>query len=180
MRDAAFSIWRIIMRHFLVAIVASGLLIAGLPVWAQSIAPKAGGNPMRLAADHATASVEDCDKESEWYQLVFGMQLVSRNKMSDAFEVLQLGIPGFRIDLVKQKASSRQHQTTGYFTQGWLHVVFRTPAIDAAYKHLQELGTDVTANRDAQGVIYRLVVHDPEGNELEVVPLTSPQVAAPR
>jgi hypothetical protein len=36
-------------------------------------------------------------------------------------------------------------------------------------KELQALNTDVTAdNKDAKGVPTRLVVHDPEGNEIEL------------
>jgi predicted enzyme related to lactoylglutathione lyase len=39
----------------------------------------------------------------------------------------------------------------------------------AAWKELQALNADVTApNKDANGVPTRLVVHDPEGNEIEL------------
>lgn len=76
--------------------------------------------------------------------------------------------PGYRIDLVWQKGSSRQQETQGAFEQGWLHIVFKTP--DAAYKYLLEQKTDVKADRSAQPAITRLVFHDPEGNEVEMVP----------
>jgi catechol 2,3-dioxygenase-like lactoylglutathione lyase family enzyme len=129
---------------------------------------RAGDNPLQLAPYHATASVADLDRETDWYQRVLGFKLARRIAVSDGFEVRQLAIPGYGIDLAWQKGSSRQHQTTGYFSQGWMHIVFKTPAVEAAYKHLQDLGTDVHAERNPQGVISRLVVHDPEGNEIEI------------
>ena len=156
------------------------LILAPATAGAQTFKPEPGSNPMGLGVDHVTASVEDLERESAFYKRVFGMQQLTRSKPAKDFEVLQLGIPGFRIDLVKQDGSSRQHQTEGYYAQGWLHVVFRAPSIDGAYRHLLAEKTDVIANRSDKGAIYRLVLHDPEGNELEVVPLTSPQVVAPR
>jgi catechol 2,3-dioxygenase-like lactoylglutathione lyase family enzyme len=165
-----------------IACILTGLAVAALAAGrapAQTFAPEPGVNPMALEADHVTASVEDLDRESAWYKRVFGMQQVTRSKPTKDLEVLQLGIPGFRIDLVKQAGSSRQHQASGYQAQGWLHVVFRAPSITDAYARLQAQGTDVIANRSDKGEIYRLVLHDPEGNELEVVPLTSPRVLAP-
>ena len=43
-------------------------------------------------------------------------------------------------------------------------------AIDAAYNFLQEQKTDVKPDRNAQSAITWLVVHNPEGNEVEMVP----------
>ena len=148
--------------------VISGLLLAAVapPLSAQTTL----SNPLQLTPHHATISVADVDKETQWYQRVLGCVEVNRFHGSDDFEVRQMAIAGYRIDLVWQRGSSRQHATTGYFTQGWLHVVFKTPAIDAAYQRLVELGTDVKADKNPQAAIARLIFHDPEGNELEIVP----------
>jgi catechol 2,3-dioxygenase-like lactoylglutathione lyase family enzyme len=126
-------------------------------------------NPMELAPHHATAVVADLEKESAWYQRVLGFHEVERIRPNPDFEVLHLSIPGYRIDLVRQKGSSRQ-RATGYLAQGWLHVVFKTPVITADFKRLTDLVTDVKADRNAEGAIQRVTFHDPEGNELEIVP----------
>jgi len=127
-------------------------------------------NPLQLSPHHATASVADLDKESRWYERVLGFQEIKKVRNGSDFEVRQMSIPGYRIDLVWQKGSSRQHGAKGSFSQGWLHVVFKTPVIDANYERLLALETDVKADRDAQSAITRLVFHDPEGNEIEILP----------
>jgi catechol 2,3-dioxygenase-like lactoylglutathione lyase family enzyme len=140
-----------------------------LAFWASAAAQSVDPNPFQLAPDHATASVADLDKECAWYERVLGFQELSRGGQAD-FQVRHLGIPGYRIDLVWQKGSSRPQGDTGALRQGWFHVVFKTDAIDVAFSRLMTLGTDVTANRTLQGAITRLIVHDAEGNELEIVP----------
>jgi catechol 2,3-dioxygenase-like lactoylglutathione lyase family enzyme len=150
--------------------LAMVLALISLSPWGPLSAQTAETNPLQLFPHHATASVADLEKESAWYQRVLGFHEIARMHPGPDFEVLHMGIPGYRIDLVRQKGSIRQHDATGYFAQGWLHVVFKTPVIDADYKRLVDLGTDVKADRDAQSAISRLVLHDPEGNELEIVP----------
>jgi predicted enzyme related to lactoylglutathione lyase len=56
----------------------------------------------------------------------------------------------------------------GPLRQGWLHVVFHTPMIEEALKRLQAAGIDVKAFKDDDGHLQRLILHDPEGNELEL------------
>jgi catechol 2,3-dioxygenase-like lactoylglutathione lyase family enzyme len=145
------------------------LVLVSLWIGSSSLGQATESNPMQLSPHHATAVVADLDKESAWYQRVLGFHEVERMRPNPDFEVLHLAIPGYRIDLVRQKGSSRQ-QATGFFAQGWLHVVFKTPVIDADFKRLKDLGTDVKADRSAEGAIQRMTFHDPEGNELEVVP----------
>ena len=77
-------------------------------------------------------------------------------------------IPGYRIDLVQRNNSSRPDLRVGLLRQGWLHVVFQTPLIAEALKRLQAAGTDVKAFKDEAGHLQRLVLHDPEGNEVEL------------
>jgi catechol 2,3-dioxygenase-like lactoylglutathione lyase family enzyme len=126
-------------------------------------------NPMQLRPDHLTASVANLDKEVAWYERVFGMSAtVSHNRGPD-FKVVHLSLGAvYHIDLAWQRGSVRQKEAN-YFRQGWEHVVFTTPAIEAAYKRLIELGTDARPDRNAQGLIWRIFVHDPEGNEIEMV-----------
>ncbi len=138
---------------------------------AALLAGEADVNPLQLSPDHATASVADLEKESAWYQRVLGFVEIKRFRASDDFEVRNLSLAGYRIDLVWQRGSSRPHDVDGYFKQGWMHVVFRTRAIDAAYKRLVDLGTDVKVSKSPQAAIGRLTFHDPEGNELEIVPV---------
>lgn len=138
--------------------------------WRQSAAQSSELNPLQLSSHHVTASVADLDKEAEWYQRVLGFRKSQRLGNRADFAVVQMTIPGYRIDLVWQKGSSRQHQAEGAFEQGWLHIVFQTPAIEAAYKRLVELGTDVKADRDSHATITHLELHDPEGNEIGISP----------
>jgi catechol 2,3-dioxygenase-like lactoylglutathione lyase family enzyme len=149
----------------------------------QAIDP-ADSNPMQLQADHVTASVANLDKEEEWYVRVFGFREVVRHKRGPDFEVRHLSLGVYHIDLAWQRGSVRQKET-GYLRQGWEHVVFTTPTLEAAYERLVKLSTDVRADRNAQGRVWRLFLHDPEGNELEIVAsdgetrATLPQLPAP-
>jgi catechol 2,3-dioxygenase-like lactoylglutathione lyase family enzyme len=133
------------------------------------VAHAAESNPLQLSPDHATASVADMEKEAAWYESVFGFQEVSRSSNSADFLVRHLRLGDYRIDLVWQKGSSRPAQP-GSLRQGWFHVVFRTPAIADDFQRLVDLHTDVKADRNAQRAPTRLILHDPEGNELEIVP----------
>jgi catechol 2,3-dioxygenase-like lactoylglutathione lyase family enzyme len=125
-------------------------------------------NPMLLEPDHVTASVADLDKEEAWYIRVFGFREVVRHKRGPDFEVAHLSLNVYHIDLAWQKGSVRQKETR-YFRQGWQHVVFTTPILESAYDRLVRMGTDATADRNAKGDIWRIYVHDPEGNEIEIV-----------
>jgi|GEM_PF-1880836 len=155
------------IRYALIFLV-SPMSLASWASWANAAEASVDPNPLRLAPDHATASVANLDSECAWYERVLGFQELSRGGQAD-FQVRHLGIPGYRIDLVWQKGSSRQRLLSGALVQGWFHVVFKTDALDAAYQRLMTLGTDATANRSDQGALARLIVHDPEGNELEIV-----------
>jgi catechol 2,3-dioxygenase-like lactoylglutathione lyase family enzyme len=126
-------------------------------------------NPLKLSPHHVTASVADLGKEADWYERVLGFQRSKLLGDGTDFQMYQMTMPGYRIDLVQQKGSSRQHEAQGTFVQGWLHVVFKTPDIDLAYKHLVTQATYVKAFRDEHSAVTRITFHDPEGNELEIV-----------
>jgi len=127
----------------------------------------AGSNPLKLTPHHATISVADLDKESQWYASVLGFEK-SKSFGSPDVRGCWMVIPGYRIDLIQQKGSSRMETHIGQLRQGWLHVVFQTPMIEKALKRLQAAGTDVKALRYDDGHLQRLILHDPEGNEVEL------------
>lgn len=128
-----------------------------------------GANPLRLSPHHSTTSVADLEKEAGWYERALGFQRSNLLGTGTDFQMYQMTIPGYRIDLVQQKGSSRLPRTNGPPPQGWLHVVFKTPDLDGAYKHLVEQGIDVKATRHENSKITRVTFDDPEGNQLEIV-----------
>jgi hypothetical protein len=94
-------------------------------------------------------------------------------------EVLMMAMPGYRIDLLQQHGSTRPPAPQPLaLQQGWLHVVFNVPPseVEQALAVLKARGTDVKpstlsvqANADHKGAIWLLQLHDPEGNEIEIV-----------
>jgi catechol 2,3-dioxygenase-like lactoylglutathione lyase family enzyme len=181
MRCNRRSIRRLIGGEVCAAVCFSLLACA---VNASQADDPADSNPMQLQADHVTASVADLDKEEQWYIRVFGFREVVRHKRGPDFEVRHLSLGVYHVDLAWQRGSVRQKES-GYLRQGWEHVVFTTPALEAAYERLVKLSTDVRADRNNQGRVWRLFLHDPEGNELEIVAsdgetrATLPQLPAP-
>jgi catechol 2,3-dioxygenase-like lactoylglutathione lyase family enzyme len=123
-----------------------------------------------LAPHHVTISVENLDRVSEWYVTVLGFKPEPHAGNDPNFQVQHVTIPGYRIDLIQFKGSSRPAPANPiYLRQGWIHIAFSVPDLPAALKQLQALNTDVRAdNKDAKGLPTRLVVHDPEGNEIEL------------
>ncbi|MDE1162189.1 MAG: VOC family protein [Acidobacteriaceae bacterium] len=121
-----------------------------------------------LSFQHVTASVQDLDAEVNWYKRIFGFHEQSREGDAAHMIVAHLVAPGVRIDLVKQNGSVRHRTEAGPLEQGWLHVVFKVPSLDVAYKELKAKGTDVKANLNAEGKPQHLSLHDPEGNEIGI------------
>ena len=132
-----------------------------------STAPRAEPNPLKLTPHHATISVADLDKESQWYASVLGFEKSNLFDSPDS-KGCWMVIPGYRVDLIQQKGSSRKDTQIGLLRQGWLHVVFQTPMIEEALKRLHAAGTDVKAFKSDDGHLQRLILHDPEGNEVEL------------
>jgi len=127
----------------------------------------AESNPLKLTPHHATISVADLDKESRWYASVLGLEKSNQFDSQD-IRGCSMILPGYSIDLIQQKGSSRRDAQIGLLRQGWLHVVFRTPMIEEALKRLEAAGTDVKAFKYDNGRLQRLILHDPEGNEVEL------------
>ena len=123
-----------------------------------------------LVPDHATISVENVERVADWYERILGFKVTHRLNNDPGFVLEQLSIPGYRIDLVEYKGSVRPASVDPVFLrQGWIHVVFNVPDLSAALKQLQALNLALTVNKDANGLPTRLVLHDPESNEVEVV-----------
>ncbi len=148
-----------------------GLLLLALAFgsWEKSSGQSSKANPLNLSTNHMTASVANLELEAEWYERVLGFH---RSKLVGGrkdFGLYQMTMPGIRIDLVWQMGSSRHQKMTGRLEQGWLHLVFNTPDLKAAYRYLVAQRTDVRIERDAQQRIVHLTLHDPEGNEIGLV-----------
>jgi len=151
-----------------------GLMLQGAAA-AQTVQMQVAGSaqpaPLTgLDPDHATISVENMGTERNWYERVLGFRVSRVFDTNPDFVNVQLSLPGgYRIDLIKFKGSSRPAPVDPrYLEQGWVHIAFSVPDLTAAWKALQDHKTDVAADKDASGVPTRLVVHDPEGNEIEL------------
>jgi catechol 2,3-dioxygenase-like lactoylglutathione lyase family enzyme len=157
------------MNHAARTLGVTAFLAFAMVSSAQSQTSSLNLNQLQLSPHHVTASVADLEEEASWYERVLGFRRSERMGDPNSFLLYQMTMPGYRIDLAWQKGSTNHRIGQGAIEQGWLHVVFKTPNIDAAFKSLQAKGTDVKAYRDNKSVITRIAFHDPEGNELEIV-----------
>ena len=122
-----------------------------------------------LVPDHATASVENMEREAAWYERVLGFKVFSKSDSNPDFRNWHLVIPGYRIDLVQWKGSHREPTGSSvYLKQGWTHVVFHVADVAAAVKQLEALHEPHEVNKDPKGVPIQILIHDPEGNEIEI------------
>jgi catechol 2,3-dioxygenase-like lactoylglutathione lyase family enzyme len=150
--------------------VLGALLCCGARAQQQPAA--GGGQPSPITGlrpDHATLSVENLDREAEWYERVLGMKVLHRMDQNPDMINQQMAIPGYRIDLIKYKGSTRPpHVNPLYLQQGWIHVVFHVDDLSAAVRQVKALGVDAKINNDDKGAPSQILLHDPEGNEIEV------------
>lgn len=170
-------------KIFIVAACMAAALCTVQTSWTQTTPTPSGpvAEPSvldHMQPDHATVSVQDLDRERDWYMRVLGFKVL-RQMTNPTSEVLMMAMPGYRIDLLHQHGSSRpaavQPQS---LHQGWLHVVFNVPPeeVEKALAVLKARGTDVKpstlsvqANSEHKEAIWLLQLHDPEGNEIEIV-----------
>jgi catechol 2,3-dioxygenase-like lactoylglutathione lyase family enzyme len=141
--------------------------------------PTAGPSVLNfLAPDHATIMVKNIDVERDWYIRVFGATVL-RNVHNGHSDMTMIQIPGYRIDLLSPKDMDKSTvgQPKGPHL-GWTHVDFSLPPeeIESAYNVLKVRGTDVkpstmasSANKEHPGQMWLIGLHDPEGNEIEIV-----------
>ena len=141
-------------------LVTAGVALCALFSMAgeRSAAPSGNVNPLHLSPNHVTASVADLELEANWYEQVLGFQRSAKLGGRKDFALYQMTMPGNRIDLVWQAGSARHQQAKGAFEQGWLHMVFNTPDLAAAYKYLVAKGTDVKMDRNAEGQVVHLTL----------------------
>jgi len=124
-------------------------------------------NPLELSIHHVAISVANVNVESAWYAKVLGLDKVFCSTSSDRSECW-MWIPGFRIDLIQQKGSTRIDRRFGPMRQGWLHLSLQTPIIREALDRLRSDDVHVQVFRYKNGHIMRLLMEDPEGNQIEL------------
>jgi catechol 2,3-dioxygenase-like lactoylglutathione lyase family enzyme len=163
---------------------AFGVFFCGVTLSQQPSADNAQAPPVSgLVPDHATLSVENIEREAEWYGRVLGFKPLSKSGDNSDLTNWHLVIPGYRIDLIKAKGSKRPapvepvyHEVNGQMVpidpidlqQGWVHVVFHVDDVAAAWKQLQALQVDVKVTKLKDGTPIQLNIKDPEGNALEI------------
>jgi catechol 2,3-dioxygenase-like lactoylglutathione lyase family enzyme len=159
--------------HFVI-----GLLFSGIAFPQQPSGDNAQPAPMTgLVPDHATLSVENIEREADWYQRVLGFKVFSKSISNGQDPNWHLVIPGYRIDLIAIAGSGRppvkpQKGHEGFdaifMQRGWVHVSFHVENVAAALKTLQALHVEVMVKNDDKGNPIQLRFDDPEGNEIEI------------
>src|ERR1700733_7678858 len=77
-----------------------------------------------LVPDHITLSVEDIDREADWYVRVLGFTLESKGSPRPEAIRVRLTLSGYHIDLIKYQGSKRPAPVNPlYLQQGWIHAV---------------------------------------------------------
>jgi catechol 2,3-dioxygenase-like lactoylglutathione lyase family enzyme len=162
---------KLALAALLLMIAAS---LASIPAQSQApVLPAAkvtADNPLGLTIDHATLSVKEIDKEEKFYEEMLGFKELSTGNFGPDVKFRTLAIPGvFRLDLVEHKGSSR-HAPLGTFDmeQGWVHLVFKSSNLDAAYKTLLAKKTTIRVTQSPDGSFTEFFLIDPEGNEIEL------------
>ena len=91
--------------------------------------------------------------------------------MGGKMQGVELTIPGFQMHLIQYAGSQRAKTPSPEFlAQGWIHVAFSVADPEKAYNFLKAAGVDVQGGPGKNGKVGTLVVHDPEGNTIELFP----------
>ena len=159
--------------HFVIGVLFSGIAFSQQPSGDdRQVAPITG-----LVPDHATLSVENIEREAEFYERVLGFKVFSKSISNGQDPNWHLVIPGYRIDLITIAGSKRppvkpQKGHEGFdavfMQQGWVHVSFHVENVAVALKALQALHVEVMVKNDDKGIPIQLRFDDPEGNEIEI------------
>lgn len=121
-----------------------------------------------LKVEHITFSVANIDRETDWLGKVFGFKIFRSGGEANSTS-RNLSIPGFRIDLIQLQGSSRPPVPNPRdLQQGFIHVVFQVPDLEAAYRQLKVLNQDVMREYYPGTELWGLKLDDPEGNEFEL------------
>jgi methylmalonyl-CoA/ethylmalonyl-CoA epimerase len=144
-------------------------LLCVLPVlaWASIAGAQAPANPLHLKPHHATAAVADLDRAVRWYEQMLGFTVMDRGDRPNGMRFADLVIPGYGIGLVQNPGPPPATSST---RGGWIHIVFSVPDPARAYETLKGRGADVSVRGNpAPSPITTFLLHDSEGNEIEIV-----------
>ncbi len=162
------------MRLATIVVLVASLAVTTVVFCADSPMPvtitgkPAGGNELGLFVDHVTIGVADLDKQAEWYERVLGFK-ASPVVHRSAYDLRQILIPGFRIDLLEQKGSARaSSKPMDNDQQGLIRVAFGSHDPEAAYQRLVAQGVNAEVSRNQQDQITSVHFNDPEGNGVEI------------
>lgn len=143
-------------------------LPAAAQVASQPPAPANAPVVRDAAIDHVTFSVANIDRMAEWYEKVFGFKVAVRDNSTPGTIYRQLRTPTLRLDLVQYRGSARPPAAHSVFLhQGIAHLALSVPDLPAALAALNALHTDANL-ADPGSKTPHIVVHDPEGNEIEI------------
>ena len=163
-------------NKLLTVLLAGAVLVAFLPLSGRLSAQQTAENPYQLVADHATVVVTDLGKETKFYEDVLGFHMVGHGDLvpgkapffNRPASVNRLVIPGYALDIVGEKVLAKESLPPGDHEAGYLNIEFRSPAIEDMYKHLQELGIQVRADKNEKSEVMHLTFRDPEGNQIGI------------
>jgi len=132
-------------------------------------------NPLGLKIHHATISVRNADSLSSWYVNTLGFKIL-KTFTNETRHLVLVGIPGFRIDLLQMKNSSRpdfqsQPAPSHMLSQGIRHLVFEPENFDSAYDYLKSKGVVFFGQKPEIKIGSNQTIYfkDPEGNILELI-----------
>jgi catechol 2,3-dioxygenase-like lactoylglutathione lyase family enzyme len=145
----------------------SSVLLALIPFGVLSAQVAGAENPLKLSSHHASLSVADLDKQQAFYEQVLGFKPGNVRKNADG-ETRQMVISGYAVNLTKRNGSMRHPRAEGSLEQGWIHIVLATPILDEVHKRLEAQQVK-TRPAMQNGALARLLVFDPEGNQIELI-----------
>ena len=141
---------------------------------AAGVAPaivQSGDNPLGLKVHHITASVTDIDRATQWYREVLGFRLTDHgSRQNGAFKYAELQIPGFGVALVQTRLPAVDVPAGSNVRPSWVHIVFSVDDPERTFRDLKQRGVDVfTRGPAGPGPVSSFLIHDSEGNEIEIV-----------
>jgi catechol 2,3-dioxygenase-like lactoylglutathione lyase family enzyme len=131
---------------------------------------------LNLQPQHTTISVASISVEQAWYIEKLGFTSPPSTSQGSGgigqkMKGGRVDIPGFSIHLIQYEGSQRPPKPSPIFMQqGWIHMTFSVSDMEKALSFLQASGVEVEAIRNRSNILTALVLHDPEGNEIELDP----------
>ena len=157
-------------RKALFSILSIFLLATSLNQFAN-----AQENPLGLKIHHATISVRNADSLAYWYVNTLGFKEL-KTFTNDKRHLVQVAIPGFRVDLLQMKNSVRpafqsEPAPKHMLTQGIRQLVFEPENFDQTYDNLSSKGVVFFGQKPESKIGSNQTIYfkDPEGNILELI-----------